>query len=60
MAHFDPTHYPQRHPGTSRPGERGFFGIVLALAITALILLGLYFLAINALQGVAAFIPASA
>ena len=59
MAHFDPTHYPQNHPGTSPAGERGFFGVVIALAVTALILMGLYFLAINALQGLAAFIPAS-
>lgn len=58
MAHFDPSHYPAQHPGSSRPGERGFFGLVIALAITALILLGLYFLAINALQGLAAFVPA--
>ncbi len=59
MDHFDPSHYPDRHPGTSRPGERGFFGFVIALAITALIVLGLYFLAINALQGLAAFVPAT-
>ncbi len=58
MDHFDPSHYPDRHPGSSPAGERGFFGLVIALAVAALIFLGLYLLAINALQGLAAFIPA--
>ena len=54
--HFDPLSYHKPHPGASRAGNAGFYAFVGITAVTLLMLLGVYALATDALQGFAAMI----
>jgi hypothetical protein len=53
MAHLF-THADIHHPGTSHAGEAGFFALVGATIVVVAFLLGAYWLAQNALTGLAA------
>jgi hypothetical protein len=52
MARFGfPFSYTRRHPGSTRAGNIGFYTVVGVGAVVLLIMLGLFFVAQGALQG---------
>jgi hypothetical protein len=55
MTHLTLDHYPENHPGHTTAGN-GFYTVVGVAAVSALVLLGIYWVAMDALRGVAAFV----
>jgi hypothetical protein len=61
MTHLklDPLSYQKPHPGASRAGNAGFYAFVGVAAVALLILLGIYAVATDALQGFATMVGSS-
>jgi len=48
--------YPRRHPGSTRAGNIGFYAVIGMAVVALLLMFGLFALAQNALQGIAAVV----